>query len=69
MTSGNDEQLEAIRQELERQNREWERIKEQLAALGDVELQVPHHVLEQVVDSTPACSTHAPAAPVLGVRA
>ena len=64
MTTRNEERLDAIRRELERQNEEWERIKDAVARLGDVEIAVPREVLAQLVE--PATET---AAPVVGVRA
>ena len=68
MKNPNEERLDAIRRELERQNEEWERIKAQLTQLGDVEIRVPLDALEQLGESTPAFTTTQSAAPVLGVR-
>ena len=69
MTTRNEERLDAIRRELERQNEEWERIKAQLTQLGDVELRIPLDALELLGESTPVHETTQPAAPMVGVRA
>ena len=64
MTNDRQEQLDAVRRQLEQQDEAWQRALAVAARLGDVELAVPREVLTQIVGSTPQ-----PAAPVLGVRA
>jgi len=41
--------LEAIRRELRQQDEAWERTRQALARLGDVQLAVPHDVLARIV--------------------
>jgi type II secretory pathway component PulJ len=64
MTNDRQEQLDAVRRQLEQQDEAWQRLQAMAARLEDVEIAVPREVLEQIVGSTPE-----PAAPVLGVRA
>jgi hypothetical protein len=64
MTSHN-EQLAHIELELERQNQAWERTKQALLALGDVQIAIPVETLEAMS----ASPIPQPPAPVGSVRA
>ncbi|HTQ42072.1 MAG TPA: hypothetical protein VMI75_04885 [Polyangiaceae bacterium] len=64
MTSRN-EQLAQIECELERQNQAWDRAKQALLALGDVQIAIPIDTLETIGAST---NPHHPA-PAGSVRA
>lgn len=59
-----EEQLEALRLRMEEQRRQWARVKEALARLGDVELAVPKEFLEALDRLTTTNPQNA-----LGVRA
>jgi hypothetical protein len=64
MKTTREERLAAVRREMEDQNKAWQRAREALLRLGDVELAVPTRVLAQILGPAPA-----PAAPVAGMRA
>jgi hypothetical protein len=51
-----DERLAELVREHERQNQQWTRMNEAIAALGDVTLAIPNEILERVED---ACMVHA----------
>jgi hypothetical protein len=60
------EQLEAMKRELEAQDEAWQRAKETLARLGDVRIAVPRELLEEIDAVTTVTQ---PATPfVVGVR-
>ena len=65
MTTRWQEQLEAIKRELARQDQEWARATEALARLGDVSIPVPASVVEQL--QAPPVEAAAPV--VIGLRA
>jgi len=67
MTTRWQEQLEAVKQELERQNEAWARTKEALAQLGDVRFAVPAEVIEQL--QAPVEVSNPPLPIVVGIRA
>jgi hypothetical protein len=48
MERSNDDRLAAIVRELETQDAEWERAKEKLRALGDVQVAIPKAVLDEI---------------------
>jgi hypothetical protein len=56
MERSNDDRLAAIVRELERQDAEWERAKEKLRALGDVEIAVPKAALEEIRTTQTVCA-------------
>jgi len=64
MKTTREERLEAVRREMEEQNKAWQRTREALLRLGSVELAVSSRALAQLVGPEPA-----PAAPVAGMRA
>jgi hypothetical protein len=45
------DELSRIRDELEAQNRDWQRCCEQLTALGDVQLLIPQSRLDEIDDA------------------
>jgi hypothetical protein len=58
-----EEQLEAIKRELGRQDEQWEQAKSLLAGLGNVWLSIPREQLEEIHEAT-----RLPSRPVFGVR-
>jgi hypothetical protein len=61
-----EEQLEAIKAELKRQDEAWRRAKEAIAAMGDAPIAVPREALEHLESSA---TTTTARAVVGGVRA
>jgi hypothetical protein len=61
-----EEQLEAIKAELKKQDEEWRRAKEAIAASGDVRIALPREVLEHLEART---TTTTARAVIGGVRA
>jgi hypothetical protein len=59
-----EEQLEAVKQELGRQDEQWEQAKVLLAGLGHVWLAIPREQLEEI-----ETATRTPSRPIIGVRA
>jgi hypothetical protein len=51
MSETGDERLAAMLRELEKQDAEWARVREKLAALGDVHLAVPNEALEAIAET------------------
>ncbi|HEY4015198.1 MAG TPA: hypothetical protein VGM06_17765 [Polyangiaceae bacterium] len=66
MTTATDrkEGLEALQRELEQQRDALRKLHAMAASLGNVEIAVPRHVLDQIIGSNLE-----PAVPVMGVRA
>jgi hypothetical protein len=58
-----EEQLEAVKQELARQDEQWEQAKALLAGLGNVWLAIPREQLEEI-----DTATREPSRPFVGVR-
>jgi hypothetical protein len=54
MTTTLTERLEAIEREMQQQDEAWQKTREALARLGDVELAVPRDVLSFIVGPIPA---------------
>lgn len=48
MTTRWQDQLEAVKKELARQDEAWGRAKQALARIGDARITVPHELLEQL---------------------
>jgi hypothetical protein len=59
-----EEQLEAVKQELARQDEQWEQAKALLTGLGKVWLAIPREQLEEI-----DTATRMPSCPIIGVRA
>ena len=57
MAETKDARLAAVLRELEKQDANWARVKEELRALGDVVIAVPTAALEEITD---ACRVHTP---------
>ena len=58
MVQSGDDRLAAMLRELEKQDAEWARVKEDIHALGDVEIAVPTAMLEELEAASMVRAVH-----------